>query len=101
MICLQETKAKPDQLEAALREPAGWHSFWHSADKPGYSSVAIISKVKPDDKGDLKATVHHNGVKVHDAYPIARKGAKPAGILLQDHGNAVVYRNIWMVPDAK
>ncbi len=49
VICLQETKAKPDQLEATLREPAGWHSFWHSADKPGYSSVAIISKVKPDE----------------------------------------------------
>jgi exodeoxyribonuclease-3 len=49
VICLQETKAKPDQLEAVLREPAGWHAHWHSAVKPGYSSVAIISKVKPDE----------------------------------------------------
>jgi len=49
VICLQETKAQPDQLDAKLREPAGWHAHWHSAVKPGYSSVAIISKVKPDE----------------------------------------------------
>lgn len=52
-------------------------------------------EIKPDAQGDLKATVWHNGVKVHEDYPIAKKGAKPANINLQDHGNAVVYRNIW------
>jgi hypothetical protein len=56
-------------------------------------------EIKPDEQGDLRATVLHNGVKVHDNYPIAKKGAKPVGIHLQDHGNPVVYRNIWMVPD--
>ncbi len=55
-------------------------------------------EVRPDDQGKLRATVWHNGVKVHDSYPIAGKGAKPAGIHLQDHGNPVVYRNIWFVP---
>jgi hypothetical protein len=55
-------------------------------------------EVKPDDKGDLKATVWHNGVKIHEDYAIAKKGAKPSGIHLQDHSNAVVYRNVWMVP---
>jgi hypothetical protein len=54
-------------------------------------------EVKPDEKGDLKATVWHNGVKVHEDFPIGKKGAKPAGIHLQDHGNPVVYRNIWFV----
>ncbi len=55
-------------------------------------------EVKPDDKGDLRATVLLNGVKVHDGYPLAKKGARPSGIHLQDHGNPVVYRNIWFVP---
>jgi hypothetical protein len=53
--------------------------------------------IKPNDKGDLQATVWHNGVKIHESFPIARKGAKPAGIHLQDHGNPIVYRNIWCV----
>jgi hypothetical protein len=54
-------------------------------------------EVKPDERGDLKATVHHNGVKIHEDFPIAGKAAKPANIQLQDHGNPVVYRNIWFV----
>mgnify|MGYP000396505989 CR=1 FL=1 len=47
--CLQETKAHPDQLEADLREPDGWHAHWFSAQKPGYSSVAIVSRQAPDE----------------------------------------------------
>ncbi len=49
VICLQETKARPEQLDAEILEPEGWHAFWHSADKPGYSSVALLSRVKPDE----------------------------------------------------
>lgn len=49
VICLQETKAQPQQLEPAIVQPDGWHAFWHSAERPGYSSVAIISRPKPDE----------------------------------------------------
>jgi hypothetical protein len=56
-------------------------------------------EIKADEKGDLRATVLHNGVKVHEDYPIAKKGAKPTGIHLQNHGNPVVYRNIWIVTE--
>jgi len=49
VICLQETKARPEQLEPGLLEPDGWHAAWHSADKPGYSSVALLSRDKPDE----------------------------------------------------
>ena len=49
VICLQETKAKPQQLAPELVEPPGWHAVWHSAEKPGYSSVAILTKAKPDE----------------------------------------------------
>jgi exodeoxyribonuclease-3 len=48
VICLQETKAQPQQL-GELAAPDGWHTFWHSADKPGYSSVAILARDKPDE----------------------------------------------------
>ena len=55
-------------------------------------------EVKADDKGDLRATVWHNGVKIHEGYSVGKKGAKPTGINLQDHGNAVRFRNIWVRP---
>lgn len=47
ILCIQETKAKPDQLVPELLRPEGYHVCWNSADKPGYSGVAIFSKVKP------------------------------------------------------
>lgn len=48
IVCLQETKASPDQLETGVFEDAGYHHFWHSAKKKGYSGVAILTKNKPD-----------------------------------------------------
>ncbi len=49
MICLQETKAHPDQLPEEVRNPKGYFScFDHSKGRKGYSGVAIYSKVKPE-----------------------------------------------------
>lgn len=49
VICLQEIKAMKDQLELDLFEEAGYdHHYWFSAQKKGYSGVAILSKTKPD-----------------------------------------------------
>jgi exodeoxyribonuclease-3 len=47
IICLQETKAKPENLEENILNPSGYHSIWHSAEKKGYSGVAILTKNKP------------------------------------------------------
>lgn len=47
ILCLQETKAHPDQLTDELREIDGYHAFWSSAKKKGYSGVAIYSRVQP------------------------------------------------------
>ena len=44
VLCLQETKAKPEQVE--LDQP-GYHLYWNSADKAGYSGTAIFSKTEP------------------------------------------------------
>lgn len=44
VLCLQETKAKQGQAEVDL---TGYHEYWNSADKAGYSGTAIFSKEKP------------------------------------------------------
>ena len=46
ILCLQETKARPEQVQLPL-EMAGYHAFWNSAEKPGYSGVAVFSREKP------------------------------------------------------
>ncbi len=44
ILCLQEIKAKPEQIEVALD---GYDVFWYSAEKPGYSGTALLSKTPP------------------------------------------------------
>jgi exodeoxyribonuclease-3 len=49
VICLQETKAHKEQLDINVFEKAGYiYNYWFSAQKKGYSSVAILSKHKPN-----------------------------------------------------
>ncbi|WP_299800405.1 exodeoxyribonuclease III [uncultured Maribacter sp.] len=49
VVCLQEIKANEDQLDLSLFEEAGYkYNYWYSAQKKGYSGVAILSKTKPD-----------------------------------------------------
>lgn len=48
VLCLQEIKAETSQLDLALFEDAGYaYNYWFSAQKKGYSGVAILSKIKP------------------------------------------------------
>ena len=49
VVCLQEIKARPEQLDQALLHPKRYNSFWHPAEKPGYSGVAIFSRREPLD----------------------------------------------------
>lgn len=48
VICLQELKAQPDQIEDALYHPEGYYSYFHSAEKKGYSGVGIYCRKKPN-----------------------------------------------------
>ena len=48
IVCLQEIKAKPEQFDEASFNKLGYHCFLNSAEKPGYSGVAILSKIKPN-----------------------------------------------------
>jgi exodeoxyribonuclease-3 len=47
VICLQEIKSTPEQVDTSLFENLGYHLYWHPAQKKGYSGVAIFSKIKP------------------------------------------------------
>ncbi|WP_034060243.1 exodeoxyribonuclease III [Lacinutrix jangbogonensis] len=49
VVCLQEIKAMEEQLDLSLFEDAGYkYNYWYSAQKKGYSGVAILSKTKPN-----------------------------------------------------
>ncbi len=89
----------PDQN--VCKKPGEWQSYdilfraarW--ADKDG----------KPVKTQNARITVFQNGVLIHDNVEIPRKtgagqqeGPKPMPILLQDHGNEVAFRNVWIVP---
>jgi len=47
ILCLQEIKAQEDQLGANISNPDGYHTYWHSAEKKGYSGTALLTKTKP------------------------------------------------------
>lgn len=58
VVCIQETKANPNQLSETLLSPPiiengadtgkKWFAYWSSAQKAGYSGTAIYTKVEPD-----------------------------------------------------
>ena len=45
MLCLQETKMQPGQADVPLE--GAYHEYWNSAEKKGYSGVALFSKAEP------------------------------------------------------
>ena len=47
VICIQETKAMETQVDTSVLEDIGYHHYWFSAQKKGYSGVAVFSKEKP------------------------------------------------------
>ena len=60
IICLQETKAQDDQVREAVADLEGFHIYTNSAEKKGYSSTAIFSKIKPI------AVTNDMGIAEHD-----------------------------------
>ena len=47
ILCIQETKAQPDQLDDEVKNLGGYKSYFFSAEKKGYSGVGIWTKHKP------------------------------------------------------
>lgn len=48
ILCVQETKAQPEQIDVNAFEFLGYHTYINSAVQKGYSGVAILCKNKPD-----------------------------------------------------
>jgi hypothetical protein len=69
-----------------------------------------FTAAKYDDAGkkieNARATVKHNGVVIHDNVELKQgtpgrdpEGPEKNGVFLQDHGNPVAFRNIWVVEE--
>ena len=46
VLCIQETKAMANQVDTSVFDDLGYKHYWHSAQKKGYSGVAILTKEK-------------------------------------------------------
>lgn len=68
ILCLQETKLHPDQISLEL---PGYHMYWNSADKKGYSGTAIFSREEPLSVSyDFGDDIHrHEGRVITAEYP--------------------------------
>src|SRR5690606_22356420 len=60
VICLQETKAQDGEVAKALLKMEGYHQFFNSAQRKGYSGVATLSTIKPI------SVVYDMGIAEHD-----------------------------------
>lgn len=60
VICLQETKAQDAEVEKALSQMTDYHQYYNSAQRKGYSGVAILTKTKPI------AVTRDMGIEEHD-----------------------------------
>lgn len=60
VVCIQETKAQADQIPVLELKYAGYDYYGLSAQKKGYSGVAILSKTKPDN------VVYGMGIEKYD-----------------------------------
>ncbi|MBC9933612.1 exodeoxyribonuclease III [Chitinophaga qingshengii] len=48
VICLQEIKAHQDNVDFKQFEALGYEHYWYPAQKKGYSGVAVLTRIKPD-----------------------------------------------------
>ena len=89
ILCLQETKATPEQLPAEVRDVPGYYSYFsHPKIKKGYSGVAIYTKEKPieifyglgvkelDDEGRLLGVKFKNFTLINVYFPNAGRELK-------------------------
>lgn len=61
ILCLQETKAQPEQVDLGWAEELGYQHTWNCAEKKGYSGTSIWSKIAP------KKTTLGIAVEEHDS----------------------------------
>jgi len=76
ILCTQETKAHPDQLEPGLLSVDGMKSYWSAATRKGYSGVATWTRAEP------KSVLNGIGVPVYDS---------EGRFVITDHGDFELY----------
>jgi hypothetical protein len=101
-------------LEGKNNECGGIYSIAEPAVNMCYPPLAWqtydidFTAAKYDESGqktkNARVTIKHNGVVIHDDLELPKgtpgkdpEGPGPSGVFLQDHGNPVVFRNIWVV----
>ena len=95
IVCLQETKCEPEQLDADTRNLKGYNSYFsYSKLRKGYSGVAIYSKEKPenveygigikkfDDEGRTLVAYYKKFVLINCYFPNGGGGLKDLNINL-------------------
>lgn len=60
ILCLQETKAQPEQLTTKFFEQEGYTPYFESAEKKGYSGVAVYTRTKPLSVANLNLEEYDN-----------------------------------------
>jgi exodeoxyribonuclease-3 len=48
ILCIQETKAQPEQIDSKAFYKLGYETYWYSAKRKGYSGTGIVTRIKPD-----------------------------------------------------
>lgn len=86
ILGVQETKAKPEQLDMFLMHPEGYDTYWNSAVRPGYSGVALFTKEKPvsvtngfgvkrfDEEGRVIAAEYPDFIFINIYFPNGKSG---------------------------
>ena len=77
-----------DEFSLASAPPLQWQT---------YDIEYRVEKKDGKLVGKPRVTVYHNGIRIHDNAELSNN-AKVGVLNFQDHGNAVEYRNIWVVP---
>jgi exodeoxyribonuclease-3 len=86
ILCLQETRVHPNQLDSSLLNPSGYAAFWHSAHQMGYSGVATFCREVPqavqhglglpeyDSEGRVLISEHSHFTLINAYFPSGRRG---------------------------
>ncbi len=102
ILCIQETKAQPQQLSLVFDLPA-YQSFWHSAEKKGYSGVLTLTKEAPlstkknfmipefDNEGRVLQLEYENFFLINLYFPNAQRGLKRIDYKLQFNKSLLKY----------
>ena len=89
MDVIESLKGKPEcKYTLASLPPLEWQT---------YDVEYRVDKKDGKYVGQPHVTVYHNGIKIHDNFT-PRKDVRKSYLHFQDHGNAVRFRNIWVLP---